>query len=528
MSYRTVIQALGKLMLLLAAAMLLPLVWALVEWAMGREGEFEAAVAMGGGLLAALACAAMLSFLGREAKQQHLGRREALLLVALSWFLGALVVGVPYYLWASMAGPEPGVPFHRPVDCWFESVSGLTTTGASILSEIERLPRGILLWRQMTQWLGGLGIIVLFVAVLPSLGVGGKKLFAMEMPGGKPSQAVRPRIGETARMLWLIYLTFSAVCATALWLSGASPFDAIAHTLTTLATGGFSPYGGSIADLDNAMSEGIIILFMILAGTNFALFYLVLRRGWRNLVKDPEWRLYLIIMAVATAIITFELLGTTIATTSTDPETGELVEVDGSFGQSLRYAAFQVAALQTSTGYATADYDQWTFLSRYVLILLMFVGGCSASTGGGIKVIRVLMAFRILWAELERIFRPNVIRPVRIGRQVLTPEVRLNVMVHLFIVVLLVLIGIFGLSVFEHENPALLERGDEMDLVTATTATISAVNIVGPAMGHAGPTENYGWMTDASKIMLTLLMVLGRLEIFTILVLIVPRFWRNE
>ena len=527
MSYRAVIHALGMLLLLLSGAMLFPLGWAVGEWLSGRPSELEAAAALGGGLTVALATAGMLVYLGRGGRGKYLGRREALLLVSLGWLVGALIAAVPYYLWAVMVGPE-GHPFHRPVDCWFESVSGLTTTGASILSHIELLPRGILLWRSMTQWLGGLGIVVLFVAVLPSLGVGGKKLFAMEMPGGAPSQSVRPRIAETARVLWLIYLTFSVVCFTALWLSGTSVFDAVAHTFTTLATGGFSPRSGSVADLDSAMAEGVIILFMILAGTNFALFYLFLRRGWRSVVNDPEWRLYLAIMAIATAIITFELIGSTITTLRTDPQTGEAAEVAGGLLQSLRYAAFQVAALQTSTGYATADYDQWTFLSRYVLILLMFIGGCSASTGGGIKVIRVLMAFKVLWTELERIFRPNVVRPVRIGRSTLTPEMKQNVLVHLFIVALLVLAGVFGLSVFEHENPVLKDAGLEMDLVTAVTATISAINIVGPAMGMAGPTENYGWMTDASKLMLTALMVLGRLEIFTILVLIVPRFWRTD
>jgi len=492
----------------------------LLVWARGNEREWHGAMGLLGGALSGLCLGLLLSVLsGRQ--DDTLDRREALLLVALTWLVGAAVAGLPYWLWAhcdpgawSAMGTSAGQshPFISFVSCYFEAMSGMTTTGATVLSDIEVLPRSLLLWRATTHWLGGLGIVVLFVAVLPTLGVGGKKLFQVEAPG-PTQQGVRPRIRETARILWLIYVGLTVAEVLALGLCGMSWFDAVCHTFATLATGGFSTLNASVGGFDHAGVDTVVIIFMILAGVNFGLYYQMIGRRFRTVWKDPELRLYLAIIGIAFVIVFASVVGRQMAPTGAQ-------EIDPTIGSAVRYSLFQVVAVQTTTGFCTANFDQWGFLSKAVLLLLMFVGASAGSTGGGIKVIRVLIAFKVMIAEVQRVFRPNVIRPIKVGRMTVDPELRLAVLVYVLGIVVLFGIGAMLLMLFQ--GP------DNIDFATAASASAATLNNIGPGLARVGAIENYGWFNAPSKIVMCLLMALGRLEVYAILVLFVPRFWSRD
>jgi len=521
---RFVIRQLGVLMIVLSLSILAAAAWSGLEYELGETGEAAAAMPLLITVVAGLILALALRWIGRGCND-FLGRREALLLVALSWLGGAALSALPYWLWAtawasSFLGSTDTVvtsavqthPFSSFVSCYFEAMSGLTTTGATVLSDIESLPRGLLLWRSLTHWLGGLGIVVLFVAVLPSLGVGGKKLFQVEAPG-PTSQGVRPRIRETARMLWLIYLGLTAAEIVALRVLGMDWFDAVCHTFATLATGGFSTRNASAGAYDSVAIDVTIIFFMVLAGANFGIYYQLIRRRFRSVWKDPELRLYLGILTVASVIVVVSLLNTSIVST-----TGDVHEP--SVGQALRYGVFQVVSIQTTTGFCTADFEHWGFVAKAVLIALMFVGASAGSTGGGIKVIRCLIAVKVMLAEVERVFRPNVVRTVKVGRMPVEPEMRLATLVYVLGVLVLFLTGAIILMV--------LEPSGQITFTTAATASAATLNNVGPGLDLVGALENYGWFSAPSKIVLSILMVLGRLEVYAIFVLFMPRFWRVE
>ena len=521
MSYRYIIRQLGILMIVLSASILTAAAWSAWQCSQGETSEWSAMLALlytvAVGVVLALICW-MISRGGDD----FLGRREALLLVALSWLLGAALSALPYWLWSN-AHLVPGWasedlatgshPFASFASCYFEAMSGLTTTGASVLTDIERLPHGLLLWRAMTHWLGGLGIVVLFVAVLPTLGVGGKKLFQVEAPG-PTSQGVRPRIVETARILWMIYVGMTVAEIVALRLFGMGWFESVCHTFATLATGGFSTRNASVGAFDSVAIEVTMIVFMVLAGTNFGVYYQIFRRRFENVWRDPELRLYLGVMAVGSILVVANLMGQPIVTTS-----GQTVAAPTT-AEAVRYGVFQVVSIQTTTGYGTSDFNQWNFLAKAVLIGLMFVGASAGSTGGGIKVIRCLIAAKVMIAEIQRVFRPNVVRTIRVGRMTVDPEMRLGTLVYVLGIVVLCLIGAILLM--------LLEPDGSIDFTTAATASAATLNNIGPGLSLVGATENYGWFSPFSKLVMSLLMVLGRLEVYAILVLFVPRFWRSE
>jgi len=517
MNLRFVLRQLGLLMIVLCVCMGLATLWSAAQW-WWRDDALEkmAMLALLAGIAIGFAAGGILWLFGHRGGFEFMGRREALLLVALAWAFGAAIAALPFYLWAMLDTTiAPGHAFGSFVNCYFESMSGFTTTGATVLAEVESMPQGLLLWRAMTQWLGGLGIVVLFVAVLPMLGVGGKRLFQVEAAG--PKQAgVRPRIADTARTLWLIYLGLTVASILLLhWAGRMDWFDSLCHTFATLATGGFSTQNASIGAYHNRLAIDIItIVFMIFAGINFGLYDHLLKGRGSLVWRDPELRLYLILIAVATLIITICLIGRTIVLTD-----GTQIEQAGTF-EAVRQSLFQVVSIQTTTGYATADFNLWSFLPKAILITLMFVGGSAGSTGGGIKVIRILVMFKVMWAEVERAFRPNVVRTVRVGKGVVDPAMRLSVIVYVLGIVLLTGAGAVTLM--------LLEPTGAIDFVTASTASIATINNIGPGLGSVGATENYGHFTDASKIVMSVLMALGRLEIFAVLVLLMPGFWRGD
>ena len=449
----------------------------------------------------------------------YLGRREALLLVGSSWLLGAALAAFPYWLWAHLSSEQAAHPFRSFVSCYFEAMSGLTTTGATVLSDIESVPPGLLLWRAITHWLGGLGIVVLFVAVLPGLGVGGKRLFNVEAPG--PSkEGLQPHIRETARWLWYIYLGLTIAEIAALWaFTPMDGFDSVCHTFATMATGGFSTRNASIGAYGATPAvDAIVILFMVLAGCNFNLFYRLRQGRVREVLRDTELRVYLVLLLAGSALVSAAVWwrGEPIIAT-----TGQHIATTA--GSAIRQGLFTTVSVQTTTGFCTSDYNNWPFLAHAVLVMLMFVGGCSGSTGGGIKVIRVWVALRILLAEIEHVFRPHVLRPLRLGRKAMDADLKLGTLAFALGFIMLFVLGSGAVMLLEQLNPE-----SACTYSSAATAAVATLCNVGPGLDQVGAVQNYGWFSAPSKCVMSLLMALGRLEVFAIIVLLSPRFWRTD
>lgn len=508
MNFRFIVKQLALLVSVLAAAMVIVAgcggLWAGFGAAEEQAASWALLASAGISGLFGLAC-----WLVGRGVNGFLDRREALLLVVLSWLSAAILGGMPYFIW-TLFSQSPEHVFRSPVASVFEAMSGLTTTGATVLSNVDALPDALHLWRALTHWFGGLGIIVLFVAVLPSLGVGGRRLFGVESAGPQPG-GVHPQIRETARVLWYIYSGLTVIQIIALRIAGLSFFDAFCHAFGTLATGGFSTRGASVGAF-NVYVQVIIIVFMVLAGTNFGLFHQLLRGKFREVYKDPELRVYLIMLAAASAAIAFWINGTTIVTTA-----GEAVTATP--GVAIREAAFNVVAIQTTTGFGTSDFNIWASPAKLLLVILMFVGGCAGSTSGGIKVIRIWIAFKVLVNEVERVFRPHIVRPVRVGGRALDGQIRSAAIVYIVGTVFLFVCGAFAVLLLEGEN---------CDLTTALTASVACLCTIGPGLGAIGPVGNYGWMNDSTLATLSIIMLMGRLEVLPVLVLIVPSYWRGE
>ena len=513
LEYRVVFRLLGYLSFVLAGLILAAAIFGSVEAIVRDDIDRSAPLAM----LIATVCSAVLGMIfyltGRRGSEL-IGQREALLLVALSWVFGAALSAIPYRVWSMLRldGDTNPHNFDRFVNCFFESMSGLTTTGATIVEAVGTLPRTLLLWRSITQWLGGLGIVVLFVAVLPMLGVGSRRLYRIEAPGPTP-EGVMPRIQDAVRVLWKIYFGLTLAEIIALMLCGMTWFDATCHTFATLATGGFGTLDASIAGYSSTAVHLVIILFMILAGINFGLYHQLLLRQWRNVIADRELRVYFSIIIVATIIVTISLL-------HHPPLPATAAGQHTSVGITVRDAFFQVVSVQTTTGFSNADFDAWGFAAKATLLVLMFIGASAGSTGGGIKVVRIMTAVKVMLAELEHVYRPRVVRSVKIGKVVVDPILRLNTLVYLVAIAVLFALGTIALM--------LLESASGIDITTAATASVATLNNIGPGLARVGATQNYAWFSDPSKIVMCVLMVLGRLEMFTILVMFTPRFWRNE
>jgi trk system potassium uptake protein TrkH len=468
------------------------------------------------GICGLLVCGGMW-FTTRK-RSKYFGRKEALMLVAVSWIGGALIGALPFWIWANQhPGSLAAHPFASFVNCYFESMSGLTTTGATVLSEIESLPHSLLFWRAFTHWLGGLGIVVLFVAVLPGMGVGGKRLFQIEAPGPAP-EGLQPHIRETARSLWKIYLGLTVAEILLLWqVGGMSGFDAVCHTFATLATGGFSTMNASVAAYHSTPAVDIIIVvFMLLAGINFGIYYRLCRGNVSAVREDFEFRVYLGILIIGISVVCIALFvsGKPIAMVGNTTE-------PFSYGEALRQGVFTTLSIQTTTGFCTADFNQWPFIAKAVLICLMFVGGSSGSTAGGIKVIRIWLALKVLSAEIERVFRPHVVRPMRLGGRSVPEELRLGAVAYVLGILLLFGLGSITVMSLEQLNP-----DSDCDFVTAATGTVATLCNVGPGLAMVGAAENYGWFSAGSKIVMCILMALGRLEVFAIIVLLTPAFWK--
>ncbi|MEZ6129919.1 MAG: TrkH family potassium uptake protein [Planctomycetaceae bacterium] len=531
-----VCRMLGYLSLLIGGAMLVALPWSFP--ACGQTLTFERASFIG--MLQAIAVCAVtgigLLLAGRNARDSML-RKEAFAVVGLGWLLSGMLGGLPYLLTPTFR--VPGVTM-SVCDAVFESISGFTTTGASVLTQLEvppgiadcesaavtgriaYVPRSVLFWRSFTHWLGGMGIIVLFVAILGQLGAGGKALMRREVPGPL-TDSVRPRVRETAMLMWSIYLVLTVVMTLILLLQGLNVFEALCHTFGTLATGGFSTRNASVGAFQSGTLEFIVIVFMILAGTNFNLYYLLLRRsshssrhGLRDrlgvFLSDPEYRTYIAFISISTLMLTVVLMSTGVYST---------------FSASLRHAAFNAVAVMTTTGFGTEDFSVWPEFARALLVLLMFVGGCSGSTGGGVKVIRFIVLWKVLKLEAERAFRPNLVQPIRIAGRRLDDSVGRDVLVYFCLICVIFATSWLLLIAFEPGTQWQGETSAEK-LIDCAGAVASTLNNIGPGLGICGPKGNYTAFSEASKALLTLLMLLGRLELFAIIVLFTSGFWRVQ
>jgi trk system potassium uptake protein TrkH len=485
MNFRYLCRILGMFLVFVSSTMILPLIWSL------GAGEKVEARGFAFSLLIGVATGFALYFAGRKARGQDFFRREGLAVVSLGWILAAALGALPYAFCPLFPGTF--------IDFYFESMSGFTTTGATILSEIEAMPQGILLWRSLTQWLGGMGIIVLFVAVLPALGVEAKHLYKGEVPGIKKA-GLRPRIQDTASLLWKIYLGLTAAELALLKLGGMTWFDALNHTFTTLATGGFSTKGASIAHFQSLYIEIVIIAFMFMVGVNFSLYAHAIRGRRVRLFRDTEFRAYLLFLVLACFLLFLSRVSFESGVTT---------------GQSLRESAFQTVSIMTTTGYCTADFDLWSPFARILLFSLMFIGGCAGSTGGSMKVIRVLMLFKFAVREVRKYFFPRQVRALKIGDEVIA-ENTMNAVAGFFAL----FIGFFAIG-------TLIMAMFGMDLITAASSVIATMANVGPGLAGVGPIEHYGHLPQAAKLILSFFMVLGRLEIYAVLALLAPDFWKE-
>lgn len=481
MNKRLVLRLLGAILLIEALAMAPSLAISLLY------GD--------GDVLALLSSMALLAALGFPAwrfahpREQNLRAREGFLVVALSWVLLSAFGALPFVI----SGLIPNY-----IDAFFEAVSGFTTTGATVLGNFEGVPRGVMFWRSFSHWIGGMGVLVLTLALLPQMTGRSSHLVRAESPGPSLSKIV-PKMGDTAKILYLIYGVLTVIELAALIIAGMSPYDAAIHAMGTAGTGGFSNYGSSIGAFDSAAIDAIITFFMVLFGINFALFYRVLVGGWRDALRSEELRWYLALFAGSTLFVSLMIL----------PQYG-------TFLNALRYGSFQVATIMSTTGYATADFNLWPQAVKALIVVLMFIGSCAGSTAGGIKVVRVGILCKLGCREVRRTFQPRKVQVVRFEGKGVEENRLTQVSAFFFVYVLLVLAGMF-----------LVSLEGLYDLETNFTAVLTCISNVGPGLGHVGPVENFSGYGPFAKVVLSLLMLAGRLELFPILVLFHPSAWRK-
>ncbi len=437
-------------------------------------------------MLVSLALGGVLSSVTRT-KDRRLRPRDGFLIVGMAWVIASIGGALPYVFTGTLG----------PVDALFESLAGFTTTGSTVMSNLESQERALLLWRSITQWVGGMGIILFTIAILPLLGIGGMQLFKAEVPG-PVADKVRPRIAETARRLWLIYVGFTLLECGCLWLAGMGLYDAVNHSLTTLATGGFSTRDLSVGGFESPAIEWIVTLFMLVAGVNFVIHHRILGGRVSEVWKDTELRYYLAVIGFVTAVCALVLMrgGTP-------------------FGEAVRLGAFQTVSLMTTTGYATANFELWPSILHMMFLIIMILGGMAGSTSGGIKSLRAILGLRALGASVDRLIHPRAVRPVKYAGKPVPEEVLAGIWAFfsgyfLIIAVTAVIITGFG-----------------YDIETSLSSALTAMGNVGPGLGEVGAYDNFAHYPALVKLLLGVCMIAGRLEVFTLLILFMPSFWRR-
>lgn len=469
---------LGRIVVIIGIAML-----SCVGWSIYYNEEIVFSLAFA----ASITIASGLFLTGVFSNKDNINYKEGFLIVSLGWVVASLFGTLPFI----MSGH-----FTSFANALFETVSGFTTTGASVLTDIEALPKGLLFWRSITQWLGGMGIIALFVAIIAGMGARANQLFRAEVPG-PISDKISPRIRENAKTLWKTYVILSLVCVLLLDIFGMNLFDAFCHTFTTMATGGFSTKNNSIAFYSSPYIQWTIIVFMFIAGCSFSLHYLAYKnRSLRLYIKNQEFCFYALIILLSSIVVALVING-------------------AGLEEKIRTAMFQIVSIATTTGFASTDYGTWPSIAKALIFLVMFVGGCAGSTGGNIKPGRYLIILRRAMIELKRMVHPRAIIPLRYGGRVLSEALVINVLQFFFLWMAFLMLGTLVLSVLG------------MDLLSSLSASIACLGNIGPGFNLVGPTANYGFIADSGKYFLSVLMLVGRLEIYPLLVLFIPEFWKE-
>ncbi|BDD07880.1 potassium transporter [Fulvitalea axinellae] len=484
LNYKIILHILGLLLMINGGFMLLCLPFAFAYDLEGQNSWIELLIS---GLITIAVGAG--GFFPTRGHKSHLKKRDGYIIVTFGWLFMSLFATLPYLF----SGAIPSF-----TNAFFETVSGYTTTGASILNNIEELPMGILTWRSMTQWIGGMGIIVLTVAIMPILGMGGIRLFSAESPGLSPDK-LKPRIADTAKRLWIIYAGLTAMEVVLLMFGGMSFVEAFNHSLTTMATGGFSTKQDSIAFYDNAYLQYVLIVFMFLAGTNFSMTYMLFKGRFKKIWNNEEFRFYSLMTIVATLIVATVVLAVS----------GHGAE------RSFRDALFQVVSIVTTTGYVSADYTAWMPFVTLIFFVLMFIGASAGSTAGGVKVIRHIILFKNSLQEFKRQLHPQGVIPVRIDGKAISNETTFNVLAFMIVYIIIFAVG------------SILMSMTGVDFMTAIGAVATSLGNIGPGVGSVGPVDNFAHLPLAGKWLLSFLMLLGRLELFTVLVILSPAFWKD-
>lgn len=482
MKWELILSNLGRIILIVGIAM-----FACIPWSIADHDGVTIAIALAAGLT--VISGLLLTNIFKT--EERIGFKEAYLIVSLGWVVASAFGSLPYLF----SGYLPSL-----ADAWFETVSGFTTTGATVVADVESWPRGLLFWRSLTQWLGGMGIIVLLVAVIANLGVRANQLFRAEVPG-PISDKISPRIRESARKLWLAYVFLSLACAILLYIFGMDVFDSLCHTFATMATGGFSTKNTSIAYYASPAIQWTITFFMFIAGVSFTLHYLAFKQRKPLLYwKNPEFRLYTVITGVACLLVVLSLWSTGTAM---------------GWEEKIRVASFQVVSMMTTTGFATADYNYWPSLASGVLFMMMFVGGCSGSTAGNIKPGRYLIIGSRTVIELKKMLHPRAMLSLRFGGRVIDDDLLTNVLQFFFLYIAFLAMGTIVMNALG------------MDILSGLTASATCLGNIGPGFNLVGPTQNFAFVPDIGKYVLSILMLVGRLEIYPILVLLLPAYWKE-
>lgn len=482
MNFPLIVNFIGWVLMIISAFMLLPVA---ISALYGQPDLFALAISQ---IITAM-FGLLFYFFTKKHRKEVLRHRDVFAVVTMSWLATSFFGCLPYVLSGSLG---------TFTNAFFESMAGFTTTGATVIEDIEALTMGILFWRSLTQWIGGMGIILFALAVLPFIGSGGMQLFRAEAPELTVDR-LRPRIIDTAKALWYIYASLTAAAFALYMVGGMDVFDALCHAFTTLATGGFSTKNASIAHFRSPFIEGVCTVFMFLAGVNYSLYFYGIRGNFSRLWRSSEFKFYLGVTATAIVLIALSTRASSYS----------------SISESFRYASFQAVSIMTTTGYASADFEGWASFVQVLLVVLMFFGGMIGSTGGGMKQVRVLLMLKQGYRELYQLVHPRAFTTLKLDGKHITKEILGSIWGFLFLFIVIVVLGTLAMAALG------------VDIITASTTVVSAASNVGPALGEAGPTENYHGLPGAGKWILAFCMLAGRLEVYTVIILFMPLFWKK-
>lgn len=482
MNYAIAFRILGIILSIESVFMLPPLIMSIILHD-GATNAFLITI-----IIMLINSAVMIKAMPKE--REKVSPKDGLLIVSMAWIIVSIFGAVPLYI-------SKSVPTY--IDSLFEIVSGFTTTGATVIPDIEDVPKSIVLWRSMTHWIGGMGILVFTLSLLPKLGVGGFQIFKAESPGPVAGK-IEPKVSQTAKRLYVIYMVITVILFALLLIGGMSPFDAVVHTLGTVGTGGFSSRVASVGEFGGYYVPVVMTIFMIICGTNFTMHYYFYKGKFKEIIHDEEFKAYYVILILSIIIITVDLY----------------FSGYGKLSKTVVDSSFQVSSIMSTSGFTNANYDLWPTLSKYILLILMFIGSCAGSTAGGMKVIRIVVVFKMIKREIEKVIHPKAVVPIKINNKIVNEEVVLGISSYLSVYILIFVIasGIVASS--------------GVDLITSISSVVTMLSNVGPGFSAVGPTETFAFFAPGYKLLFCALMLLGRLEFFTLLALITPRRIRER